>query len=583
MPNYKHEISYHPLPGVPMRQFREGYPIFYAFECAVLERKMSSGLVYTAVNLVNGKKMRLCRRMDYPLESELEGITELIRCSGAAGKGRYEVERPACTIIYKSRATEILRDTYDVFMPEYRYKVRIGQLETAEHFLDVIAKHQVTVAGTDKCALADILIPAIFAKRGRLNDIHNVSVNPALPIIEVSRMPIVISVSDSGQQKEAVDAVNKLSNMLVEYGVITTPVSCALNYIGVQPEAADVHICSNRLLLGDAARRASGGKPVLPDYQTLIVLGAESLVPVARKKYSTALSSKTAEPFCDKIINLAFRRAKLAGQAQKLTQKLRSENTRLFIGLSSSVEFLCGSGSAYYSFDKIDADSIRHIGNIKSIANDLIATLTGEALFAKAEELLAWACNKYNADVRAINLNRLLAVVAGDDKTQRQQVMSIHHAICDLPEIQYRLESETDRKKNESPCYNTERGASGRTESKMLEAIWDLTRLLLQPDTPFGTRSEQVLQLIWEAKRIRDQSAAILRHGELSYWFETSPGGDSLCAAPADIGKRLYTDLWAKKVPAVLVFSKQPEGEALEKYRKLLGLDKLGYIYAPGK
>jgi len=231
MNNFENEHSFTPPPNAVGRQYNDSEPILYAYDCVLLERKTDRGLVYTAVNLTNDKSTVICRRKDYPLESELIEMVKLIGISPIAGMSRLQADRPARESISYDKAREILQAVFTEVMPQFGFAVRNEQIDLADHILSEVAHHGVTLAeaetGTGK-TLA-YLIAAVIAKRGRLNDFHNMSLYPEMQYADMAKLPIVIATSSIALQRAILtEYIPQLSEMLLESGVIKEPLTAIL-------------------------------------------------------------------------------------------------------------------------------------------------------------------------------------------------------------------------------------------------------------------------------------------------------------------------------------------------------------------
>jgi Rad3-related DNA helicase len=99
------------------------------------------------------------------------------------------------------------------------------------HVLDTVERHGVTLAeaetGTGKTE--GYLIPAILAKRGRLNDSKNASLYPGMQYADVARMPVVVATSSIALQRAILtEYIPRLSQMLMDSGVIKEPLTAVL-------------------------------------------------------------------------------------------------------------------------------------------------------------------------------------------------------------------------------------------------------------------------------------------------------------------------------------------------------------------
>jgi len=78
MYNLKNKISRELPKGVVPRTFKDGEPLLYAFNCALLERDTGTTFIYTVVNLTSGKSEIISRRTNPLTTSGVEAIVERI-------------------------------------------------------------------------------------------------------------------------------------------------------------------------------------------------------------------------------------------------------------------------------------------------------------------------------------------------------------------------------------------------------------------------------------------------------------------------------------------------------------------------
>ncbi|MDR0491473.1 MAG: ATP-dependent DNA helicase, partial [Oscillospiraceae bacterium] len=647
---------YEAPPSVAERKFKDGEPLLYAYGCALLEREISSGFVYTAVNLTTGKSVLISRRKDYPLESDILAMSKLIAASPIAGARRYQADRPVKEHIGIAKAREILKTVFNDFLPQYGYNIRAEQIDLAGHILNTIFRHGLTLAeaetGTGKTEA--YLIPAIIAKRGRLNDFHNMSLYPQMQYADMPKMPIVIATSSIALQRAILaEYIPKLSDIMIESGVIRKPLTAILrkgreNYIcvrklktylatigdrdtrlelenllqcgdifdlaeveGFSPKIRqtisvdgrcfdtcpnretcqytafreqalsldiDIQVCNHNYLLADTLHRAQGRLPLIPNYQMLIIDEAHKFLSAARTMYGAELSDATAPQLLRQIDEITFRREGLQTLARKAAKKLSDESARLFRQLMESPSYQNDEDGSDKIAAMIDKEAARHLRNIRDIAERLIATLYDEALFLKAGELLLWVSRKYGADVNAIDLGLLLSDAANDDETRKAQAMAVHKSICGLKGVRCRVMAEREKRLKKSLGYNTEREAFKNAKSKILDAIWEKSRLLFRPDVPMGRNSERIIRIVRELAQVRDQANALKKHSELICWLETGMDGKRLCAIPNNLGKRLFHDQWNKKIPTILASGTLSAGGDFARAKQALGLNDLGYL-----
>ena len=288
MLNLKKEISRKPPDGVGLRIYKEGKPILYAFDCALLERDIGDYFVYTAVNLISGKTKVLSRRYNPLAPYEVEKIALRMRQSSVAGAGRLQVDRPVGERISLVKAREILRAVFKEILPQHGFTVRKEQLDLAEHILNEIARHGATLAeaevGTGK-TLA-YLVAAIIAKRGRLNDSYNKGLYPKMQYAETSQMPIVIATSSIALQRAIMtEYIPELSRILLESGIIMTPLTAVLRK-GKEHYVCERNLRAHLTFENNAAARCELER-LLPPSGT-IDLAEVDLTPHIKRKISVS-------------------------------------------------------------------------------------------------------------------------------------------------------------------------------------------------------------------------------------------------------------------------------------------------------
>jgi ATP-dependent DNA helicase DinG len=206
--------------------------MFQALGCAVFEEAAPANRYeYLARNIESGRselidrRRRPLRRTD---EDEL-AILRKLKSLRVAGRGRIEVDGDTTLKVEKLRA--VMYEVFREILPKYGYAVRGGQIELAERILAAIAGRGTLIAeaavGLGK-TIAYIII-AVLVKRGRLNEFWNTGYFPELSVVEWKRMPVLISTTSIALQT-AIDneVVPEISRILIENGVITTPLKSLL-------------------------------------------------------------------------------------------------------------------------------------------------------------------------------------------------------------------------------------------------------------------------------------------------------------------------------------------------------------------
>lgn len=546
--NMKREISR----NVPPQIKRSGntVPLFTAYGCVLLERDTGKAYIYTAVNMKTGQREVLARRT-LPLSTAgVEAMAEKIRLSTVTGAGILQADRPFGEAIALKNCQEMMNAVFHEVLPEHGYAVRKEQISLANHILNTLDKRLVSLAeaevGTGK-TLA-YLVPAIIAKRGRLGAYWNMSYYTGTPYVELAHMPIVVATSSIALQRALVtDYIPELSRILMEHGVIKTPLSAALRkgrehyvcrhklqshipfeknpmmrelltgllkpgavidiaeidgitpyikrkisvpdrcgkncphreacaYLRFREQAAssqiDIQVCNHNYLIADILRRRDNQPPLIPNYQAIIIDEAHKFLGAARSMYGTELTSESIYDVASTISDLSFKYDDAQRGIHHAAAVLDSEGKRLFRKLIESVASNDVEDDADRFSVSIDADTSRHLRNIRNISRELSELLRRAPL-------------------------------------------------------------------------------SGTGKGRKAQAVWELEQLFIQTD-------------------------AMLDHKNLICWLETSKDASKLCAIPTDLDRQLYDDLWSKGIPTVLTSGTLSAAGDFSRIKQSLGIERVG-------
>jgi Rad3-related DNA helicase len=300
--------------------------------------------------------------------------------------------------------------------------------------------------------------------------------------------------------------------------------------------------------------------------------------------YGTQLSSQSSPYILETIDRLRFKREGFRSLACKSAKKLCNESTKLFHVL---IENACDNNDSEDESERfaanIDTETTRHLRNICAITERLIILMRDEAFYGKSEELLAWVSERYGANTTPISLQSILAdtatnggMRASQEELMSVQIISIHKAICQLPEIRHCIEIERNNRKQQFYRNKPERQAIRGERSAVSDAIWNKMQKMLPVERAFGKSSEWIIRLIWDLQQVHDQSAIFARHGNLICWLEMDDRETRLCAIPKSLDKRLFSDQWKNCVPTVLTSGTLSAGGDFTHTKRTLGLDLLG-------
>jgi len=544
--NIKREISRNIPRDMTIQFSNNTVPLFTAYGCVLLERDTGKSYIYTAVNLKNRKREVISRRSTPLTTNGVSAIAEKIRMSNVAGAGKMEADRVFGDKMAQENCKDILSSLFCEILPQCGFNIRDAQISLADEILDAISRRSIFLAeaevGTGK-TLA-YLAPAIIAKRGRLNCYWNMSFYTGSPYVEMAHMPIVVATSSIALQKAIItDYIPQLSQILMDYGVIKTPLTAVLrkgreHYIcerklrahilfernaatketleellsprasidlaeadGLTPYVKrkicvpdrcdkhcphraecqylrfreqsespniDIQVCNHNYLLADAMRRSSDQRPIIPNYQMIIIDEAHKFLQAARSMYGVEMSVSSLLEIKEMAYALKFRNGAAQDEIRTVADKLAGQACRLFRRLEEQTQSDDTDSEAERFSAAIDTSASRNLRNIRDMSDSLIEMLQHEAL-----------------------------------------------------------------------------AGSG-----------------------LGRKS----QLLWELEQIRNQATILAHHDDLICWVEID-SDCRLCGIPKDLSRRLYDDLWSKGVPTILTSGTLSAAGDFSYVKKSLGIN----------
>ena len=105
-------------------------------------------------------------------------------------------------------------------------------------------------------------------------------------------------------------------------------------YARVLLPKTDIQVCNHNYFLADTLRRRAGQKPLIPNYQILIIDDAHRFLQAAHCMYGKQLSEKTIPSIKNKLSSLLFRDEKTGASVNQASTALLGINKRLFEQLS---------------------------------------------------------------------------------------------------------------------------------------------------------------------------------------------------------------------------------------------------------
>jgi len=343
--------------------------------------------------------------------------------------------------------------------------------------------------------------------------------------------------------------------------------------------AIDIQVTNHNYLIADALHRTDGKRPLLPNYQTVIVDEAHKLLSAARSMYGAELSCNAAPSMLEYLGTLQFI-AKSVEQSIRVTaKKLYDESRRLFRGLAANITDDAEDDTERFCAE-IDKDATRHLRNIRNIADRLIEQLTSEPvierhLYRKAQ--LLWEINQIRESAAIFALHR-------EQVCWLEQPSAGELSLCSIPkDLNNRLF--TDFWCKGIPTIFTSGTLSAGGDFSHVKRTLGLDRLggritETSKPSPFNHR-ENALLYISEAtpfpdSKNRDYIAVIT--DEIERLIRASHGHAAVLFTSYDAMGRVHAALSARSLPFPLMRLERGSSAAIERFKQ----SKNGVLFASG-
>ena len=283
------------------------------------------------------------------------------------------------------------------------------------------------------------------------------------------------------------------------------------NYIKkANDNKVDFQITNHNYFLADALHRASGKRPLLPNYQLVIMDEAHKFLQAARQMYGLELTDKELPALAQEVHAICASSSGRISSGKKCNPKANSEPSngksggvnihRLAKKMQEQSEklFRCLNNNIPANSSDDDAERLPAVLDAVTPANGRSSVSLSSGIFASG----------YLSNI---------AGIASD----------LADAIADIrvPKIY---------------------------EERKSKAIW---RLGVMGEKVSALRKQSSL-IHWLEKRVEGQTKT-----------------DALCAIPKDLDERLYNDLWSKGIPIVLTSGTLSAAGDFTRTKQTLGLD----------
>ncbi len=548
MKNIEQEI----LREIPDRVYAKyttrGTPILMAYNCVLLERDTGKSFVYTAVNLTTDREEILSRRTTPLTTNGVALMVEKIRLSSVAGAGRFEADRPFGERIIFKKCYEIMMTVFKDVLPKHGYAIRKEQISLAAHILNAIYHRTVTLAEVGTGKTLAYLIPAILAKRGRLNDYCNMSLYPGVPFIEMAQMPIVVATSSIALQKAIVaNYIPELSDILVTCGIVKTPLTAVIR------KGREHYICRRNLrshLPFEHNHKVQAMlEALIQPLATIDIAEIDGLTPHIKRKIS--------------VPSRCYKNCPYQNDCQYLRFRERAQSPEIDIQVCNHNYLL--------------ADTLRRTGGLRQFIPNYQCIIIDEAhkFLQVAQSMYGQEMSSLTvSDIKgSINLLQFKSMTAQTlaQKTARKLVSESNRLFYSLI-----LNAERDTLEDEQDRFSVDIDMGAERHLMNIRDISDRLLELLDSEPVSNSSIGLKSQTIWYLEQVREQAVIFLQHANLICWLEIDNDDSRLCAILKDLNKQLYDDLWSMGVPIILTSGTLSASGDFSHIKRTLGLDYIG-------
>ena len=546
---YKREISYDLPPGIPARYLADGNFVFTAYGCALLERQTTKSHVYSAVNLSNGRKETLCRKISPLSFAEHPLMAARVRASSVSGSGLLGVDRRPGEKISHGKLAEVMDSIFTDMLPQYGYAVRENQIGLAEHILEAVSRRAISLAesevGTGKTHA--YLIAAVLAKRGRLNDFWLRGHYPDQSYAASAYMPVVIATSSIALQRAiAQDYIPELSDILMAHGVIQTPLTCVIR------KGKEHFLCEKRL-------RAF--------YQDMDAATQAVLDPLLKLDISCDLAETDGlTPYMKRHICVSGK----CGEACRYAGHCRYLRY-LELANDSKVDFLITNHNYYL------ADVLHRASGKRPLLPHYQLVVIDEA-----HKFLTVAQQMYGVELAESEIPTLVDAIHGFTEGKYLGGVNIHHLAKKLENQSRRLFGQLRENLPDMPDDETERlpamlDADTARHLKSIAGIADDLIFALGDSHVQMRYRERRAQAVWALSNLKERVAILRKHADLVCWLEASENtnGYTLSGIPKNLDTLLYRDIWSKGLPIILTSGTLSAAKEFTRTKQSLGIAHL--------
>ena len=157
--------------------------------------------------------------------------------------------------------------------------------------------------------------------------------------------------------------------------------------VHAQSPEIDFQIVNHNYLLADTLHRASGKRPLIPNYQMIIIDEAHKFLGAARQMYGLELSSFMADEILEDIYDLRFRYKESERLVRRTAKRLSAVCLRLFQGLNNQIATAASEDDVERYTVAIDNETEELLQKTCSIVGELIGFLNEAEISGNSDGL----------------------------------------------------------------------------------------------------------------------------------------------------------------------------------------------------
>jgi len=166
----------------------------------------------------------------------------------------------------------------------------------------------------------------------------------------------------------------------------------------------DFQICNHNYLLADAMHREKGQRPLIPNYQAIIIDEAHKFLAAARSMYGMELSSRKLPRMAKTIRSFIFRQGQSTAELWRDADKLAGQAKRLFEVLLGNIPDIYTDDDAERFKTEIDGAAEQCLQSIREVLGRLTEELENRQVLPKYQSLYdntLWQLNTVKKQIAA--------------------------------------------------------------------------------------------------------------------------------------------------------------------------------------